>query len=213
MVKRNKRSGFWKKAPQAIDVAQKALKTAMAIRTLVNVESKYIDIAPFSFNVTNSGLNGIYTLNAIAQGTTSVTRIGDSIKNQSLSMKATIKQHASATNTTVRVWLVKHKEPRGATVGLAADFWENSNVLTFLQTQKRDRYVVLMDRTYKLSANGASEVAIDFSKKLNGHTIYDGNAGTIADIQKDAYHLIALSDEATNTPTLEACLRLRFTDD
>lgn len=209
---KTRQNSKWKKTAGTVaNVATRALKTALLVKSLVNVESKVIDIAPFASGVSNTGV--IYTLNSLGQGTTSVTRVGDSVKFQALHLNGYITQHASATNTIVRVWLIRFKEPRGSTINLSTDFWQNVNVLSYIQTQKRDRYAILYDRTFHLQAGGASQVQIEKHVKLNAHTKYDGNAGTIADIQTNGYFLVALSNEATNTPVINACLRLRYTDD
>jgi len=208
---KKKKSDFWKKAGTVANVAGKALKTALMVKSLVNVESKYIDIAPFSSAIPNTGV--IYLTNALSQGITSVTRIGDSVKMHSMELRGSINQSTSATQSIVRMWIIKHKEPRGATLALATDLWENTNVNTFLQVNKRNRYTVLLDRTFHLQEGGASQALFHIKKKLGQHTIYDGNAGTVADIQKNAYYVVFLSNEPTYTPSVNMAVRLRYTDD
>lgn len=94
------------------EIARSAYRTASEIKDLVNVEPKQFTVAQTSTSTTSSGT--IVVIQAMSQGATSITRVGDSIKNQNLTLRWTGELATTINSARIRMIV----------------FWDESNVIT-----------------------------------------------------------------------------------
>lgn len=201
-------SNNWDKASKALSVATSALATAKLVKSLVNVEFKETVRAT---NLSPDASGTVVSLNAIGQGDDKDDRNGNSIKNKSLLVRMRAEQNSSATNTSLRVLFIRDKQVNGSTP-LVTDVLQAANPLSSLNTDYGKRFVVLADSLFSLSSNGTTCSHRKIFKKLGFHTEFGGTGNSVADINSGAIWMLAVSDEATNTPTLFYNTKVRYLD-
>lgn len=74
-----------KSIKEVLEIAQKGLSLALTLKRMINVEYKFLDQSVTSTAISDTGT--ITQLTNVAQGLTSATRSGDSIKLVSLQFK------------------------------------------------------------------------------------------------------------------------------
>lgn len=195
-------------------------------RSMVNnpagiIEKKFLD----GIQALNTDTTGSVTaLNAMAQGTSQSTRIGNKITMKSLYVRWALGQGTTtATPPIVRVTILYDKQPNATLATLAEIYQVTGSSLTLspMNMANRDRFIVLMDETYSpaypYNDTAVTEFA-DFHKKylkLNLDTIYNNtNGGTIADINTGALLVATSANVVSGTaePTLTFSHRLRYID-
>lgn len=200
---------WYKRRYSAIQLASKAYRAARYLKTMVNAEKKKYD-ASTTLSVANAGASYAH-LNAIAQGDGNGSRDGNSILMHSLSARFTVKQHASATMSQVRIILLQDSQQVGDTTPGWSTIFNDTDVNAFLHAQTGvGRFTILASRIVSLQSNGKQVQNLSLNLRLNKHARFNGTAAT--DIQKNGIYLFAISDEATNTPTVEYHTRLNFYD-
>lgn len=176
-------------------------------RLAIDQEYHTHDMELDSIAIDNSA-NQITNLSNIAEGDTFATRSGRKIVATNLSIRALLSKHGSATLTAVRVIVLLDK----AALGLDASNYLNAttDVTSFRSVGANvGRYKVLYDRLHLLDANRLfKEIKLNVNWK-EGLPIHYVDS-TAADPIKNSLQLMYLSNEATNTPTLEGWSRLRF---
>lgn len=180
------------------------------LKKLVNTEYKYIDTGDSgSFSTTPT----VTLLNGCAQGTTAITRNGQSIRITSLNFNFYSTIHASAaTSTMARILVVLDSQPNGAAM-TAQQLLVTANTVSPMLLGNARRFRVLMDKRFALSINGTEIFQSHKYFKMDVHTTFNtGSAGTIADIQTNSLYLIQISDQATNVPQMTWTARVRFID-
>lgn len=145
------------------------------------------------------------TLNELQQGTASFNRVGDKIRVRRI--QVWFKMDAVTDASLIRIMLVKDLKPNGANPTNALLF-EDANLATvnpvhalYNQDNLNTRFKFIRDQTYQVNVYGGATdrvekkvVKWDIHIPTSKPTIYTGNAGTIADILENAYHLIWYSD-------------------
>jgi hypothetical protein len=201
--------------------------------------NKYINTVYNQVNSVNFTNSSPITqcLNAVAQGTSENTRIGRLTTNKWLDIDINI----NAVNGSIvvqalpgfRIYIVVESTALGSNIQ-PAQFFVDSAIFDVLSQRDRtnrnaERYVVLWDSGPQLlataSATGsgtqnsmAAAPPIKYYSKhlpLNFKTDYSrGNAGTVADIDTNALHLLVVTDDATsNQIYCKAAWTLCFNDD
>lgn len=199
----------------AVSVAKKAFKTAMYIKGLINPELKVHD------NVNNSSIPSAtlttYPLNQVAQGDTQVTRDGNSFLNKSLYIKLNFIGNTTAVTTRMRYLIVVDTMANpGAAAPTLADLLENtsytiSSPLNIVASNAGQRFKVILDRTIiNISGTSLFSQPRRIYLRLKDHSRFVGALGS--DIVSPIYYLCAVSDQATNQPSMEFYSRLRFID-
>lgn len=203
--RRKKRNTRWQNYKAGLGQLWKDVKW---LKSVVNVEKKYVDA---SGNPTISTTATFVLLNGLAEGSDSTERTGDSVKfiSQLLRLKASI--HASATATTLRVFVIKDRQPNGAVFSLAELLSASTNIISPISMIWSKRFLVMTDKFIKLNQD-FPEKTFKVFRKLRFHTRYGTNTSGVASISTNTYYLVLWSDEATNTPTVEYYNRLRFID-
>jgi hypothetical protein len=198
-------------AGDAYDLGRRALKGVVYLKNLINIETKYHDSANVYYPSTTPAVAHITD---IAQGLTSISRVGDSIKIQSLYYSGSLVRHASATNTFYRVLIVRDNERTSADPTMADVLQYTSGYFYMSQYNHRalqsNRFGILADWSGVLTAS--DPVAFQkFDIPHTGHIKYTGNNGS--DNAEGSIFLLYESSEATNTPSLNFEFRITFTDD
>ncbi len=185
----------------------------MAVKKLLNVEYKFHDKQITATAIPSAP--SIIQMTNIAQGDTASTRDGASIKWTKLSVRATVKIHASAVSTQVRLILVLDRQTNGA-IYAASDFLQdttiNDNIISMYNLDNKFRFRALKDVVIDLEDNGTQSRQINWTIPMSTKCRFSGTAGDITDLSSYSLSLINISSEATNTPTLTFVSRLRYID-
>ncbi len=188
-------------------------KDVRKLKSLINVEFKQhtVKLTAEAIGITTD-FNNLCLIN---QGDTDETRDGSSIRLKSIDLKGFVKLHASATSTMIRIIIVLDKQTNQAQFtypDLYEDATTGDAIISARNIDNAHRFVVLMDTRISLSASGNSVVPFSFYKKINTIIRYDNTGNVVADLTSNAYSLLLVSDEATNTPAVTLSARLRYID-
>lgn len=203
-------------AGDAYDLAKRTWSGLNAVRRLINIEEKFNDTG-----VTQSpDQNGVLTcLTQLAQGTTVNTRVGNSVKVQHLECTGRVVVNAAVTTFSLcRVVVLRDMEGQG-TAPTGADVFEtlgtSSAPRQFFDWGNRKRFAVLYDELIALTplTGGNSIATFHYSVQLEKHTLYRGTTAAAASDGEGSIYLCCVSDEATNTPSVNCNARIVYTDD
>lgn len=210
--KKPKKSDVFKSISQGISTASQVAKLAGTVANIIgvlNTEKKYIDQNTAA--TPNTTIN-YRTLAGLVQGTGESNRIGHQVKFVEIHFRSCIIQDPSATNTFVRFGILLDRQPNGGLPQNPLPFVDN-NIDTYFNPKASQRYKVLFDK--KIALSSASKTC-DFHVKsiINQDIItkYTGNSGTVTDIISNNIVFFSLSNEGTNTPTIDYNVRLRYVD-
>lgn len=190
------------KATQALKLVKKVIRQE---------EKKNVDVAygPTAQSTTEA----VTHLTPIAQGTTHNQRVGLKVTANYLQMRFTCRGNATAIQQSMRIVIVADMQNEGAAPAWT-DIFQSASYLSPRQliSQPANRWKVLMDKTVSMDTNGATGV-VNFNKfiKLKHIIKYSGTNST--DESDGNIWILSISDQATNTPTLQYYSRFRFTDD
>jgi len=217
-TKKTKRSTGWgstvAKAGKYVNTAVAAYQLASKVARMVNVEYKFHDDNRI-VAVDNGGI--IYNLTDIPTGQTTNDRIGASIKPMRISGRTFVTQNGSAQKTIIRFILFRGKSERR----LSFSVDDNSLGMAVLDANAQlviapklfdNKYDTkfLYDKIYHMSNNGNSSIVLNWDFKLFGHVQYvQGGAN---DIEDGGLYLLIVSNEGTNTPTVNTSFRISYTD-
>jgi len=190
------------------------------LMSAVNIEFKWQDVSSGAAVSIPNGIGIQALLNGTTLGNTSITRIGQSIKMQHVSLKLYMSIGAVASVAFLRVLLVWDHTPAGATFGVA-DLFQNAVTASDYTGSHQNvgntkRFSVLFDRHMTMNVVSDSCHFVNHEMSLSSHTKMlqpASNAGTIADIAANALFLVILSNQAANFPTATYQVRIRWTDD
>lgn len=179
------------------------------LKSVVNVERKYLDS---TFNTTVSTTENFQLLNGMTQGTSGITRTGQSIKIVSCFVRFYMTMNSAATTTQVRIFILKDSQPNAAVPTAANLLQDSTNILSPLLIAFGRRFKIFYDRMIRLDTNKLNQ-ELKYYLRLRFHTEYGtGNTGTISDISKNSLYIMLVSDQAVNLPTVQFWARVRFID-
>jgi len=219
------------KARGALAKVKKAVTTLK--RSIIPGANKYIYYPPA--NITTSLTQGvplIFTINAVASGTTEVYRIGDKVRYLNLEMRLHIYRVLASIGYTqsVRVLLVREKTCLGSTIALAQYFNSSTPAVSDVKNYtSRDpsRFVTLYDKVIQLAplvvstagvlTSSAGTTAIKdvvIKKKLNFITTYQrSDTGAVGDIELNSLNLIIITNNTvTSDISVQCSYNLTFDD-
>ncbi len=177
------------------------------LRQFSNTEIKQVDTTA---TTTPGTTQSLILLNPLSQGTTRLTRIGNSVRFITLACNFKITINSSATNTTVRLLLIYDKQTNGAA---PVNIYQTSSIISPFNPDQMYRYVILHQSSTSVSISGMQERVVSFTLPLYCITRYQSNNGDITDISTGSIYLGLLSDDNTNTPSVEYYIRASFVDD
>lgn len=202
--------GFFRR-PTANAKASRALTLIRKFKK--EEERKYIDVTVNESIAAGGGATETL-LNAISQGNTSTTRIGNKITMESIAWKLRFMATGAETGWLIRVMLVYDRKPAGA---LAT--WETvctANAVLSLYTvtgNARGRFQVLYDKIFNMRDVARVQYLkgfINLKGKKGDYSL--GNAGTIADLAKGSLILMANTMNTAAITDLDGSTRITFTD-
>lgn len=191
-------------------VANKVLAIAKYVKLFINVEYKHLDSSSAAFV---SSTPSVFCLTGMAQGDTSITRNGDSVKAKSLWANWTLQGDTAAESSFVRVLFVLDTLNSGTPTldgGTDNSVMESSGIVVMRDLHNTSRFKVLFDKTYSFSNNSNEVKRGQFFCKLNYDFTFDGTI--FIDLCVNHIWRIIYSDQAINTPILIVKFRYRYID-
>lgn len=195
---------FIKGAKNAISIATSALRTASLVKSLINVEYKYVDnynataVIPGTYGT----VGDVILQTGITQGDSVNQRNGNSVKLKSVyirglfSLDTTVLPH-----TDIRLMVIKDLEGvySSGTAISPSDILQIPNYfLSPININNGKRFKVLYDRTISLDASNPSRMFKIFMKS-NQHLRFTGPTNTATD--EGHYYLCAFVDSSTTAAT------------
>lgn len=205
---RSRRMPWYNKKYSVGEIASSAWKGVRYLKTLVNSEMYKKDNA--SSITPDSASGSVVHLSDIAQGDGDDQRSGLSVFARSLWLQIISTIHTTADNTNYRVMVVCDTQQVGDGTPTVATILDGVGINTPLNSATVGRFSVLYDKVYNLADAIMVTRIHRIYLPLSKHIRYNGSAGT--DIQKNGIYLVAVSSEATNTPTLNYNSRLSYRD-
>ncbi len=168
----------------------------------------------------------------IGQGVTESTRIGRKCVIRSIGWRGKVELIAGATASltdgqVVRLLLVQDKQANGAAPSVSGTngLLQSANYQSFNDLSNKSRFTVLMDRTFDLNLQAAAgdgavndsanvKESFTFFKKCNIAMEYSGvaNPSVIGEVRTNNIFGIIITEESTQSITLDSKLRFRFSD-
>lgn len=198
-------------ATRYMGYAQKALRVAQFVKSVVNVEYKFIDV---SAGVSCSSTGAVALLTGIAVGTTQITRNGNSILTKSLYSQVLLTAAAGATTATmVRYILFRDKQDSSSVPGVT-EVLQSASVIAPLNRNNGDRFMILCDKriTVPTVGNDTSSKVMKCYKKLHFHTKFLGDTAAQSDVGENHIYVLCVSDQASNNPAVNHQVRIKFID-
>lgn len=163
------------------------------------------------------GTTGIaQNISQVAEGTGENERIGRDIKAVYLSIRGQVVLHPSASNTTMRVCIVRDYSNNPGTVALV-DVLNTAGASSALQypfappnSDNKKRFKILASQIVAPNDSASLAIPIKFFIKLRGDIAFDGPLAT--DYASGQLYIVAVSNDAVNTPTLGYSSRLAYRD-
>lgn len=153
----------------------------------------------------------VYT---VTQGTTGITRIGDDILVNSIAFKGALKLADNETKGAyVRIMLVYDRRPNGAQATIGEVLHAGTPLALYnIDNEYRGRFQMLYDQIFNLNIEGQAQGLFKGFIKRKMHVLYNGNAGTIADLQKGNIFFLVISSGNDQNLAMTGYVRLRYTD-
>lgn len=191
----------------ALKMAGHAYSMARTVASIINSEKKFHDT---SINYNPDVNASITCLTNMSQGSTEVTRTGNTVALKSLELRGWLKWDDTTANGImeyVRVALVVDYNNNAGTPPTYTDIWLNSDPhVNFRNMDNRRRFKVLMDKVY--SADGQKHIRLvekfkRFKMKKDKHgnptvstkVYFDGSTGN--DYTKNHIFLVIMGSSAT----------------
>lgn len=200
------RAAFRRYGSKIGNVAYSALKLAKRLKDAVNIEYKYYDSLTYS---TATYTGSVVTLNNMSQGTTDVTRVGDSIKVQNLIIRGMVNwSNQQGVARMMVIWDPQNK------ITAVSDLLESTGSAWAPYSPKKfdNRFQcrVLYDKTMTFHSNLPLLLVPDIVIPINEHTQFSGGSTTIS---TGALKLIYLSNSSGATdPYFTLYQRVTYTD-
>jgi hypothetical protein len=183
------------------------------IRKLINIEEKILDTSSASYVFDTTG--NVTPMSLIAQGLDYNNRVGDSLKMQSLQLRYRVFRGGSATTSVVRIMLIRDLDCQGATPTTAqilSAVGTSQAPTSPLNWLNRKRFAVLYDNLTTVTSTDIG-FTDSISMAHEGHILFLGTTAAAASQGKGSLFVLAISDEATNYPSIAWQSRIIFTDD
>ena len=203
-------------AGDAYDLARRTMRGLNEIRKYINIEEKFLDT---SVALTPDQSGSLQCITQLAQGTTMNTRVGNSLKVQRLEIKGRAAVASAVISySLVRIIVFRDMEGQG-TAPAVSDLLETVGSTSAPRQPydwlNRKRFAILYDMLVPLTAlsGGQSVHVFTYSVDLGKHVLYRGTTAAAASDGEGSIYIACVSDEATNTPSVNASCRITFTDD
>lgn len=187
----------------------KIAKTVSMLSNFINVEVKYYDKAQVATNLFNDGAYS-YVLNDVPQGDGEGQRDGEKIVFKNLIVKYSILANSGQPTTQAMIAIILDKKPEvGAVVWTSV--YNSNQVIPLINRDNSDRFVIL--KSIFVNMNNSGNLSRMGTINVNLSRIHEKfNSATGTDIESNRLHIIAISDKATDQPTLQFNSRLNYYD-
>jgi len=204
-------------AGDAYSLAQRSIAGLNQIRKYINIEEKFLDVSS-SLSPDQNG--SLAALTQLAQGTTMNTRVGNSIRVQRLSIMGRVAVNSSVTSfSMVRVLVFRDMEGQG-TAPAMSDVLESVGSTSAPRQPydwlNRKRFSIVADWYFPVTVNSGGSTSVrefTLDEPFTKHVLYRGTSAAAASDGEGTIYIGAVSDEATNTPTVAFTSRITYTDD
>lgn len=203
-------------------VAMSGYRLAKKVARLVNVEYKKFEVGSDGTSIDYNGT--VVDLCDPAQGSTAITRQGDSIKPLHLTIRGHVNSKSAGNPIqTIRVIVFRYKEENSGTL-TASEVLDSTLVGTVRSVyspkswDNRFHSKILWDKTFSIG-NGGAPTTVDYSvpgikhftisKKLFGHINW---AATTTTQEGGGLYMLVISDSASNGPYITYHSRVTYTD-
>lgn len=196
-------------------IAKKALTLAKKNRRNIGKrEMKFaFDTHP---NVDVSSTGVFQLINAIQQGTTANSRIGEEYDIIGIELKTVAQGNELDQRAFIRVMIVQDKQPNGVQFALSELLEVTTSpvhITSGYNYSFSKRFNVLYDRVHSYQNNGQETSHSKwFRKKSIKVKCNSTNSGTIVDIEKNAIWLLVFGDSGGNPVVLSSFARVWYTD-
>lgn len=199
----------WKK-PYKQTLAKKVKKIEHTLQVR-KPESKSKITAAFNQGLAITGV--AVALCDIAEGVTSLSRVGLDIQCTSINFHYVLSHDGGTNVSRARIMIVRDKQQISDTPPIVDDVLRNIAISSVSQYSEihKGRFEVLYDKTHSMdyyNRTGHGKVKLNLSKK--GVTRYNGSLAT--DTQKNQYYLMWVSDQTTFVPAMTYSCMLRYID-
>jgi len=198
-----------KYADDAWSLAQRTARGLNEIRRFINIETKFSDVI---LNITFSNSGALTVLSETAQGLTSTTRVGDSIRLQSFEFRGTAKAVSSSAPDTIRFIILRDLDGYGTAPGVT-DVLEAANAWSPYKFNKLQRFQILFDELATVDLVTKESVLVVYKSAINSHIKYLGTTAAAASDGKGTIYLLTISNNASNQPVFTGVSRMTYTDD
>lgn len=196
--------------------AAKALQIARAVQAVVNVEYKHHTVV----NTTDASTTAnVFLLNGIANGDTSQTRNGNSIKPKALAVNMMTKQDG-AQSSRIRLLVVRDKDSSGTAPTITEVLTTNQVLSHYNIETDQNRFDILRDDLFVMNGDAAgageqtsnTQVVKRFNVPVSKHMKFDGSAAT--SVSWGALYAMVISDHAAGAtaPLFDWNSQLKYID-
>lgn len=174
------------------------LQRAVAV---LKPEIKHWQVASTVINIGAAGTGAAFT--GIAQGTTDLTRIGDSVRGKQLRVRVSVTELNAALSNQLRVFIFRDTQCAGAVPavnGTSSALLSSASVVTAMLNRNTSRYKIIDELTFGPQANGVggnnNGLFIDRTYNLRDMTIkYLGATAAATDLGANSLFWIAISSD------------------
>lgn len=195
---------------------KRLIKGADLALKVLNAERQYKQTTvALTFNNSQSASANVIQLSGIGQGDGLGARQGNSIRPDTLTYSFNFLQHASATNTAVKMVIFKDRSVNldHLTQPLITDMYEQQityPMQALMNPNNAGRYQILSEEVFYLNTVTTPTLLMAGTVKVPGHIKYSGAAAS--DIGSGQVYIMFLSNVSANLPTVQGFVRLRYYD-
>lgn len=189
-----------------------AIKGVNLMKNLINTEVKYIDTTVQN-GATVTTTSNATPITAVAQGSSDITRNGNSILIKYIVVRWQVFVNATAGDNTLRMIVFIDKDNAKGTAPTNAELFSQNGALGFTNINNTDRFAILRDVQIDVNATGDKMKSGHFYHDCSRlHVKYDGTDATQGSCAENHIYVLFVSDQATNGPTVNCISRVGFYD-
>lgn len=186
------------------------------------LEKKFLDTSIVNGSDCSAG-TVLNTLNAVPQGTTDQTRIGNKITIKNINLHGFASMDDMTTGVfqdgILRVILYIDKQANGATAAVT-DILKTAALASFRNMDQVDRFTILKDKTFLVPVRCTNALHTNqgyrpwkMNLKCNIPVHFSSTTGAITEIRSNNIGLLYITDSAVTNPAFVGTARIKFLDD
>lgn len=193
-----------------MNIAKRALSTAMFVKNLVNAETKHFETQT-TVTMPPSNSWAYNALNLVQQGDGATNRNGDSIKNKSLTIRGTIDLKDLTGNSSQKLRIILLKKKEAQTIPSNSELWTYpTDFNTPRNPNFLKQYKIVYEKKYQVAnEDGKRHFIFNWNFPLKSHTEYVSNSI----ISQNIYYFAVFCDvNPTYAPEIKYISKLTFLD-